>query len=192
MLDKLKKIRIELTRVLLNFAEITTDDGIVILYDGETLEIGTSVFSLDENGEQIPLVDGSYIVGDVTYVSIDGKISEIIGEVKPEDETEIEIEMESVSTVDGIVLQYVGDTLAVDVVVTLEDGSIPADGDYTVDTKVYTIVGGIVTAVNDVKPEDKPVDEEPSVEMAKFKKLVKQVTQLTNTVIQLNKKIKFC
>lgn len=90
-LKSLKEIRQALGRVLFNFEEVTTSDGLIITYTGE-LAVGAKVYTYDENGETIPLADGTYeltVIGSI--VVLNGEISEIIKPtdvVKPKDESE--------------------------------------------------------------------------------------------------------
>ena len=83
-LKSLKEIRQALGRVLFNFEEVTTSDGLIITYTGE-LAVGAKVYTYDEAGETIPLPDGTYELGVVgSIVVVGGEVTEII---KPNDAT---------------------------------------------------------------------------------------------------------
>lgn len=90
--DELIKIRMQLSKVLFNFSEITTADGIVIIYEGEIAE-GLEVFTYDVDGNKIVLADGIY-----TIVTPDDKALEIevvegkVASVKDVTEAEPEVE----------------------------------------------------------------------------------------------------
>ena len=74
--------RLKLARMLMKFAEVETDKGI-LTYEGE-LVVGNEVF-IEKDGELIPAEDGEYVAEDKTLVVKDGKIAEIV-EVNNEDE----------------------------------------------------------------------------------------------------------
>ena len=74
--------RLKLAKLLLKFAEVETDKGL-LTYEGE-LEVGNEVF-IEKDGELIPAEDGEYVAEDKTIVVKDGKIAEIV-EVNTEDE----------------------------------------------------------------------------------------------------------
>lgn len=80
---KMSKInRLKLAKLLLKFAEVETDKGL-LTYEGE-LEVGNEVF-IEKDGELIPAEDGEYVAGDKTITVKDGKIVEIV-------EVEVEVE----------------------------------------------------------------------------------------------------
>lgn len=78
--------RVKLARMIMKFAEIQTDKGILI-YDGE-LVVGTEVY-IEKDGEVIPAEDGDYVYEDKTIKVQSGVVSEII-----EKETELETDEE--------------------------------------------------------------------------------------------------
>jgi hypothetical protein len=84
--------RLKLAKLLSMFAEITTNEGVVFDYEGD-LEIGTEVFTPDENGELVPVSDGEYVFDEKKYIVKSGKIEtitveEVIEEEKPAVEEE--------------------------------------------------------------------------------------------------------
>lgn len=93
--DQLIKIRMQLSKVLFNFSEVTTADGIVIIYEGEIAE-GLEVFTYDVDGNKIVLADGIYtITSDDKTLEIEvveGKVASVkdITEAEPEVETPAE------------------------------------------------------------------------------------------------------
>lgn len=81
------------------FAEITTVDGIVLMYDGELME-GTPVFVQDAEGNQIPAPEGDYQVevegvAMVVTVDVNGVISAVT-EVAAQSEEEEMSQEESI------------------------------------------------------------------------------------------------
>lgn len=88
---KVDKVKAMLRKLLAQFGEVATDKG-TILWDGEEdLKEGDSVYSLDEEGNQVPLEDGEYITEDKKVITIqEGKVlsivdtaAEVDGEEKP-------------------------------------------------------------------------------------------------------------
>lgn len=90
----IKNLKLKLAKMLSKFSEVTTDKG-VLLSDGE-LVVGAEVYLIDADGEYVTAPDGEYIVEDITYVVLDGMISEIKSEVGEDFETETETETETV------------------------------------------------------------------------------------------------
>ena len=87
-----KKFMLKLSRMVMTFAEVETDKGL-LTYEGE-LVVGNEVF-IEKDGELIPAEDGEYVAEDKTIVVKDGKIAEIV-EVNKEDEQPVPIEGEDV------------------------------------------------------------------------------------------------
>lgn len=62
-MSKLEKIKMMLSELLeiekVEFASATTEDGFVIFWEGELAE-GVAVFTEDEEGNRVPLADGTY------------------------------------------------------------------------------------------------------------------------------------
>ena len=85
-----KKFMLKLARMVMKFAEVETDKGL-LTYEGE-LVVGNEVF-IEKDGELIPAEDGEYVAEDKTIVVKDGKIAEII---MKEDEQPVPIEGEDV------------------------------------------------------------------------------------------------
>lgn len=78
--------------VKVKMSEVLTQDGMIISYDGEELELNIEVFLLDEAGNRIAIEDKEYMLQNgMTLVIKDGKISEMIAEI-PADVEESPIE----------------------------------------------------------------------------------------------------
>lgn len=91
---KMSKInRLKLAKLLLKFAEVETDKGL-LTYEGE-LEVGNEVF-IEKDGELIPAEDGEYVAGDKTITVKDGKIAEIV---------EVEVEVEQPMPEEGVMIE---------------------------------------------------------------------------------------
>ena len=78
--------RIKLARAIMKFASVVTDKG-ELIYEGDILVEGTSVFVEDENGEIVAAADGEYIAEDRRIVVKDGEV-ELIVEKEPAQQTE--------------------------------------------------------------------------------------------------------
>ena len=78
--------RIKLARAIMKFASVVTDKG-ELIYEGDVLVEGTSVFVEDENGEIVAAADGEYIAEDRKIVVKDGEV-ELIVEKEPAQQTE--------------------------------------------------------------------------------------------------------
>lgn len=79
-MSKINKIKLMLQQMLTTFNQVTTDKGI-LRYDGDEIEVGASVTMIDEEGNESPVEDGSYYLGDSdgrTLVIEGGVIKEII------------------------------------------------------------------------------------------------------------------
>lgn len=91
-MNKLTKLRIELSKLLAKFNDVKTSAG-VLTYDGsedEDLRAGMSVYTMDtDTGEYAPAADGEYVTEDgKTIVVKDGKVESITdpkAEVDPEE-----------------------------------------------------------------------------------------------------------
>lgn len=86
-MSKINKIKTMLQNVLAQFAKMTTDKGLLVWNEDGDLEVGMSVFVLDEEGNESPAADGEYTAEDGTvYVVAEGKVAEI-REAQNEEET---------------------------------------------------------------------------------------------------------
>lgn len=86
-MSKINKIKTMLQNVLAQFAKMTTDKGLLVWNEDGDLEVGMSVFVLDEEGNESPAADGEYAAEDGTvYVIAEGKVAEI-REAQNEEET---------------------------------------------------------------------------------------------------------
>lgn len=75
------------------FAEVVTNDGQKLSFNGTDLATDVEIFNVDENGNQTPLEDGTYILQDGrTIVVTSGKVSEISEAVVVEDGGETPVE----------------------------------------------------------------------------------------------------
>lgn len=70
--------------------DVQTKDGKTLTTPAEKLEIGAVLYGIDENGEQIPAVDGSYELEDGTTIELkDGIVTEIADALEESTEEEM-------------------------------------------------------------------------------------------------------
>lgn len=77
-MSKLNDLRIMLSKLIsgLNEIEATNPAGDVIRIAYETLEIGSEVYLINENGEYIDIPDGEYLIDAKPVLIKDGKVAE--------------------------------------------------------------------------------------------------------------------
>lgn len=81
-----KNVLLKLRNLLLNFADIATEEGVTLMVDGD-LQVGIEAFAYDENGDVVPAADGDYTYENKIITVKEGVISEIKDkEVVPENE----------------------------------------------------------------------------------------------------------
>ena len=73
----MSKLKDRIKSLLMQFATVKTDKGDLV-YNTESLEVGSEVYTEDENGENVPAADGEYILEDGRAVEVEGgKVTEI-------------------------------------------------------------------------------------------------------------------
>ena len=73
----MSKLKDRIKSLLMQFATVKTDKGDLV-YNTESLEVESEVYTEDENGENVPAADGEYILEDGrTIVVVEGKVTEI-------------------------------------------------------------------------------------------------------------------
>ena len=94
-MSKLNDLRIALAKMLSDLTEVVLEDGTKIAF--ESLEIGSEVYLVTENGEYADIPDGEYIVNETPIQVKEGKIvepeeketlEEVIPEVKETEDIE--------------------------------------------------------------------------------------------------------
>lgn len=109
---RLKSIKAELRKMLLEMSVIKTDKA-VLSYEGEELIVDTNVYIEDEDGNRLEVEDGEYVTEDGRTLVIEGgNVKEIIepkeeivedtDEAKAEEETEPEVVEEVVEAEDVV------------------------------------------------------------------------------------------
>lgn len=93
-MSKLSKIKQALKSLLVEFGEISTDGGVLIWDTDEELKIGDAVHTIDENGNDIELEDGTYTTEDKKQIVVKGGIVEDIIDDEAEVSTDVPTEDE--------------------------------------------------------------------------------------------------
>lgn len=79
LMSKLSKIKETLRTLLLECGEVSTSGGIIIWDTDEELKIGDTVHSIDENGNDIQVEDGTYTTEDKKQIIVkDGRVEDIV------------------------------------------------------------------------------------------------------------------
>lgn len=172
-MGKMKRFKAALLKALAEFANVTTDKGILAWDGDEDLKVGDDVYIEDAEGNRTPAEDGEYKAEDnKTIVVADGKVADILDpEVEidaPEadeavaDEAAEEQTLASVATDKGDLL-YEGE-LAVGTEVFVADAEgnqIPAeDGEYILeDGKTIKVADGKVAEIVEPEAEEETPEE---------------------------------
>lgn len=93
-MSKLTKIKEVLKSLLVEFGEVSTDKGLIIWDTDEELKIGDAVHTIDENGNDIELEDGTYTTEDKKQIVVKGGIVEDIIDDEAEVSTDVPTEDE--------------------------------------------------------------------------------------------------
>ena len=97
----MSKLKDRIKSLLMQFATVKTDKGDLV-YNTESLEVGSEVYTEDENGENVPAADGEYMLEDGRTIKVEGgKVTEIeakddepvMPEMKPAEEQMADPEM---------------------------------------------------------------------------------------------------
>lgn len=85
---KMSRIKEEIAKLLVKFASMKTDNGI-LEFDGTELIVGMDVYVTNEDGEKNPAADGEYATEDNKVIVVkEGKVAEINDVVKDEEPVE--------------------------------------------------------------------------------------------------------
>ena len=170
-MGRLNRFKAALLKAFAEFANVTTDKGILAWDGDDGLKVGDQVYIEDAEGNRTPAEDGDYKTDDnKTIVVVDGKVSEIKDpevDVEPTEGEEGEQELASVKTDKGDLL-YDGElAVGTEVFVADEEGNQTAapDGDYTLENgNVVKVAEGKVSEIVEAEPaEAAPADETAAV-----------------------------
>lgn len=91
LIEKLLASVNKLMKHTIKNAMITADNGDILYFEGDVVEVGTLVFS--DEALETPAADGDYVEGSTTYSVVDGAISNIVEaeveEVEPAESEEV-------------------------------------------------------------------------------------------------------
>ena len=139
-MTKLELIKSKLAKILLKFASVKTDKGI-LEFDTEELAVDIDIYITDENGERSKPEDGEYTTEDNKVIVInDGKVTEIKDEVVEEPTTEEVVEEQLEEPVTEEVIEE-----PVEVVEEVVDEMVEIRKELD---ELKTIVNELVTAVS--------------------------------------------
>lgn len=93
-MGKLQRIKEVLKSLLVEFGEVSTDKGVIIWDTDEELKIGDAVHTIDEDGNDIQLEDGTYTTEDKKQIVVKGGIVEDIIDDEAEVSTDVPTEDE--------------------------------------------------------------------------------------------------
>lgn len=169
-MSKFKRFKAALAKALAEFANVTTDKGILSWDGDDDLKAGDLVYVEDAEGNRTPAENGDYKTEDGKVIKVeDGKVAEIV-DAEAEVGDEEEQTLASVVT-DGGELSYEGELeVGTEVFITDEEGNqTPApDGDYkTEDGKTIKVAEGKVTEIVDAPAEGETGEEEQKEVAAK-------------------------
>lgn len=87
-MSKLDKIKAELAKLLVKYAVVKTDNGI-LEYEGEDLTAGMDVYVTNEEGERVAPENGEYVTEDGKVITVEnGKVISIV-DTKAEVDNEV-------------------------------------------------------------------------------------------------------
>ena len=175
-MSKLNRFKAALLKAFAEFANVTTDKGILAWDGDEDLKVGDQVFIEDAEGNRTPAEDGEYKTDDKVIVVAEGAVAEIRDpevEVEPETEPETEdavaeeaAEEEELPTLNtdkgGILCKEVAE--GAEVFVKDEEGNLVAapSEDYTLeDGRVLEVSEGKIVKITEPEVvEETPAEEE--------------------------------
>jgi len=165
-MGKLNRFKAALLKAFTEFANVTTDKGILAWDGDEDLKVGDQVYIEDAEGNRTPAEDGDYKTDDnKTIVVADGKVSEIKDSEVDVQTTEGEggtQELASVKTDKGDLL-YDGElAVGTEVFVADEEGTQTAapDGDYTLENgNVVKVADGKVSEIVEAESTEKTTEQ---------------------------------
>ena len=176
-MGRLNRFKAALLKAFAEFANVTTDKGILAWDGDDDLKVGDQVYIEDAEGNRTPAEDGDYKTDDnKTIVVADGKVSEIKDpevDVEPTEGDEGEQELASVKTDKGDLL-YDGElAVGTEVFVADEEGNQTAapDGDYTLENgNVVKVAEGKVSEIVEAEPAEETTEQKKEVAAARMQK----------------------
>jgi ATP-dependent Clp protease protease subunit len=88
----LKSFLNKLTKKLFKNMKVTTDEGVDVYYDADTVDVGTSLYIDEAMTEKAP--DGKHTISEKVYVTVDGVVTEVLEVEAVEDVAALKAEIE--------------------------------------------------------------------------------------------------
>lgn len=167
-MNKSKKLRLELARLLKLYSEVTTDDGVTLVSEGE-LAVGVEVFVIGEDGAMNPAPSGEYVSGDTTYRVESGVITAIEVKEEPIEEQPAEEEIAAEEEVVEVVEENENAEEAVETIEEVVEEAVavveetPAETEDEKDIKIKELTDKI-RELEAIIDEYKAKEQEPVVE----------------------------
>ena len=204
-MGRLNRFKAALLKAFAEFANVTTDKGILAWDGDEDLKVGDQVFIEDAEGNRTPAEDGDYVTDDnETIVVADGKVAEIkdpevdiepteepteeVAEEAAEETTEDTPALTTIATDKGELL-YEGElAVSTEVFVADEEGNqvVAPDGDYILENGNIVVVaeGKVAEIIKFVEPtEETPAeDEEKTALKAENESLKAEIAELKKQI----------
>ena len=200
-MGRLNRFKAALLKAFAEFANVTTDKGILAWDGDDDLKVGDQVYIEDAEGNRTPAEDGDYVTNDnKTIIVVDGKVSEIKDpetDVEPTEEATEEVAEEaaeeqtlaSVATDKGDLL-YEGELeVGTEVFVVDEEGNqvVAPDGDYVLENGNVVVVaeGKVAEIIEFVEPTAEDAvseDEEMTHLKAENESLKAEVAELKKQI----------
>ena len=199
-MGRLNRFKAALLKAFAEFANVTTDKGILAWDGDDDLKVGDQVFIEDAEGNRTPAEDGDYVTDDnKTIVVAEGKVAEIRDpevDVEPTEETTEEVAEEaaeeqilaSVTTDKGDLLFEGELEVGTEVFVADEEGNqvVAPDGDYVLENGNVVVVaeGKVAEIIEFVEPtEETPAEDEEMVALkAENESLKAEVAELKKQI----------
>jgi hypothetical protein len=198
-MSKMNRFKAALLKALAEFANVTTDKGILAWDGDEDLKVGDAVYIEDAEGNRTPAEDGDYKTDDnKTIVVVGGEVAEINDpeiDIEPttEEETEPVAEeaeeqtLASVATDKGDLLYDGTLEVGTEVFVTDEEGNQVAapDGEYILENgDVLKVAEGKVAEIAEAtETEETPAEDEALVALkAENESLKAEVAELKSQI----------
>ena len=205
-MGRFNRFKAALLKAFAEFANVTTDKG-VLAWDGDhDLKVGDAVYLEDEEGNRTPAEDGNYKTDEGKVIVVaEGKVAEIVDpetDVEPTEEPAEEVAEEAAEeTAEEVVEEPAeekglatiktdkGDIFCEEIAegaevfeLDAEGAVVPAaDGEYTLeDGRILEVAEGKIAQVKEETPEEEtaPANEEVAALMAEIERLKEEVKEL--------------
>lgn len=192
-MSKMSRFKANLLKLFAEFANITTDKGILSWDGDDEIKVEDSVYLEDADGNKTPAPDGEYKTDDAKIIVVaEGKVTEIkdaetdpAPAADPADPTPSTETFAEVETDNGtLIYEGEGDlTAGVDVFVEQNGERVPApNGDYkTSDGKVIKVADGKVSEITDPAAEVAPVEDQ---KMSRCKRIMTAFSESYDEKVQ--------